>query len=228
MDKEKPKSKSKKFISNDLNYDKKRSSSSEKKLSKRQYLGNITAFCNIAIAVGTLILVFYTIKQVNFSILFAEKTIALADSSMKLDHRPWVIFQKIIPDSYNIDSMSEGSVWIDNYGKTPAIDLDLVVGMFYDSVFEITRLPLDGEDNVSFKSKAIIPPSRPSQIVCNDFSFLSPERRKKILQKKGWLFVYGVITYTDVFKGHDTTVFCQVYDVDSRSFVFFKKFNTAK
>lgn len=134
-----------------------------------------------------------------------------------LDQRAWVVVKDPVA-RIELDQPGEVSVSFTNTGKTPAKNLRL-------SCNHIIRL---SEDVPVAKGIDLGPPG---MLVPNGYAFcgpiqlrllpsgtkVTPPHLETVKRKEAFIFLYGSVTYEDVFSGHHWMTFCFVLNPDASS-----------
>lgn len=126
-----------------------------------------------------------------------DSTYALSKESFIIENRPWLAIDTICIDR----TASEDSNWIEitckNYGRLPALQT-------------YRRVSSDLKERIQFTDSQSIGP-----IPSGEHSLFKVKVNKNTFKRwqnrRGYLYVFGLITYTDAFHGKDTTRFC-AYD----------------
>ena len=158
------------------------------------------------------------------------KSIALADSSLKLskqsldiaqrnfqiENRPYLGVKEIsIIDTISwLNIRPRFMVIFENYGKIPATDVRITSQAY---AFSITAYKIEnfGFDTTDTKYSSVLPPGEKASIdvvypfVMNEINIAN------IFNKRFFVYVYGLITYSDVFGGKDSTSFSYIMNIDS-------------
>lgn len=154
-----------------------------------------------------------------------------AQENFRLENRPWVGVQQGEIDADNILKATKMKFVLQNYGKTPANHVLTHIDFFYSITNNPTQaFPPLRKSTDPWQSASMIPPSQTISI-SSTIDTTSPSNReqfRKISRNEGWLFVQGVICYTDIFKGQDTTRFCAYYDTRFDAFTFYRDGNEMK
>jgi len=131
-------------------------------------------------------------------------------SSMQLDQRAWVNFDRAEVKQFKIGEQSIVSIIFKNYGKTPA--KIVAVNPVIEVIAQETS-PNFAKENYAIKTTpAILAPQQTMAIYLKDKSILSDYNFKNITTGKDLIYIHGIIKYVDIIGNHHWTTYCMVLD----------------
>lgn len=135
----------------------------------------------------------------------AKKTIEIAQENIRLDQRAWVgIKGGILKGEIKQGQKLSFVVEFQNTGRTPALDVIATTG--YNFIYPTKQRVMSGRSQ-DLSGGSVASPNF-TFTISRDFS----EKDVQRLENKEAIFVYGMITYRDIFNNKHTTYFCTYYD----------------
>ncbi len=183
----------------------------------------------------------FAIKNADSSDSNNKQSIAIAESSLilvkrnneasntisKLGIRPYLMVQKVKLFQFIIGKKIEFEIHLSNTGNTPAQNIHSVYLMkiggtgVYESEFKkLYNESGFGSYVVSSTENGIV-----INQVCKFERILKEEVSVNILNGNLKFFIYGFITYTDLFKDSHTTYMCYEFIPSREIFVQYEQFN---
>lgn len=164
-------------------------------------------FAGCALAVSTIAL-FFSYVQMGNSKLSAEaakhavknaaESIALAEKSMRISNRPYMIVNGVPPVSFENWNKITVTIKIKNFGKTPAMRTRILAQInCFPSNF-VENFPLQ-ESIDTVKTSVDIGTEMPIHIELKNHKEFTQDEILQLNSKRIFLFAYGIIEYTDIF-----------------------------
>lgn len=149
---------------------------------------------------------------------------SLALRSFELQNRPYLIFTVPIADTFKVGSPPAIRTVCANRGHTPAL------GMVSRSAVTITKTPLDRwqlkyPKLTETPSVLVVGPNMVAYQEIRGDSALTAGHIRGLKAETHHLIVFGRATYSDMWGNSYVTNFCFYYDLRSKSFVGYHKFN---
>ena len=137
-------------------------------------------------------------------------SIKLAEKNFIIENRAWVGIVSEVHRNYTggIGSDLEASISFRNFGKTPAENVHVGCSFGF----------LPNHSKVSFNTPFTIPPTESSSASAHVPKYPDSLFRK-INDGQIHFYFFGVITYTDIYKGLDTTEFTFLYENKTDTFI---------
>lgn len=160
------------------------------------------------------------LKQAEISNSFTRTSISLMDSSMKIDNRAYLVLQKISWGAFEYGKQSYFDVTLKNVGKTPAYSVGspVLMKVYFNKSFDSIVLP---EIKTNPDQTNIIGGGLEEVI-----SVKSNYNPKREITSNDIIFIWGIITYKDIFKNIHYTQFSGSFDYSNR-FIPSGNMNTA-
>jgi hypothetical protein len=150
--------------------------------------------------------------------------------SKKISNRPYVVVEDIrysgmpsLERGNSVDNF-EVEVLVKNVGQTPAYNTVIKSTMnIYGSNFTIAP-----EFNKESETGKVLVNGSEYYFRVNNIRPFSIEKINEVNDKKSFIYVYGIISYSDIFHDYHVTKFCFRMDfLGFDGFKFFKTFNSA-
>lgn len=178
---------------------------------------------------GTLIASGIAVIISIFAFFNSHEQTKLAEKSLKFSNRPYIII-KINEDYSGGRELDNFEITIKNIGQTPSYKTRIFAEMEITKVDSITLT----DDNYR-RAKEIKLIGVLEKDISNNTVFIITDSLERINRtdigrinsKEIFVFIYGYITYEDIFKDTHRTEFCFWYNSSPRWFEFYKKYNEA-
>lgn len=147
-----------------------------------------------------------------------QKNVATAQAALKatldnsrLDQRAWVGVKELhLTEALTANKHIEFVVEVQNMGKTPGLNVTTRTQFSMDPPIDLKSIDLLGVD----LGNRVVPPgteSYPSIVVFPGDRVLTEEEVAVLKKRKTPLYLFGLITYEDIFGEFHRTRFCGVY-----------------
>ncbi|MGA3287511.1 MAG: hypothetical protein ABSD46_08790 [Bacteroidota bacterium] len=155
-----------------------------------------------------------SIALAESSFVATKKSLQLAQRNFQIENRPYVGIKNITIDSLEVGKKYVIKIFYQNFGKIPAQNL-IITGIGEPhTIREYNIFKYD----TTIGSIAVVPPSEILFATLVSDGKLTNEEIDNFRRGNWYLYVYGMITYSDVFNGKDTTTFCFMLDYSSKMF----------
>jgi hypothetical protein len=132
--------------------------------------------------------------------------------------------KNITIQSFEANKEYVATIFYQSYGRIPALDLKIFASAEGHTIatYEISKY------GKTMGSAAILPPSEGLNATVLAGGQLSAQEIENFRTKRMYLYVFGMISYTDVFGGKDTATFCHICDFADKTFSAGAYFNKMK
>jgi hypothetical protein len=191
----------------------------------------ITVICGVIVNFGMLFIMHSQLGEMKIAGKQTDKIIEMS----RIDQRAWVGVDGVACYRFEKGKPFPVSVVIKNTGKTPALKCIVKPYMDYDAPDLNIETFIKSDDFVT-KSKIV------ANDLGNDAMFPNTDRHtipmqlpliptdfmvNNIMKNIDCIYVFGNITYDDIFGAIHSTTFCYVYDPTSASFKVYHQYNSA-
>jgi len=126
-------------------------------------------------------------------------SIEATTKQFQLDQRAWVAMEQIQWETVNNQKSLRITAFIQNHGKTPAKNLEFFGHKLFDTA-PMSVVLHDDFTHGPLHSKGSLTPSTTPSPVRGAYD-LSDREVQELMTGKKWIYLYGIITYKDVFSG---------------------------
>jgi len=158
----------------------------------------------------------------------AQQTIEVSRGNTRLDQRAWVSTTSTRMIDLVVNKPLKVEIFLKNTGKTVARNVDARVtirsepGPFNLRKFRAERPPPKGN-----RSRFVILPNSEFTLPAYHSTLLTQERLSLIKSSIVTVYLFGEITYADIFGETHVTEFCAFYDPSTDDFAFCSEGNSA-
>jgi hypothetical protein len=153
-------------------------------------------------------------KKTDSSLGLTSQSIELAQRNFRIENRPWLGIKYILIDTFEIYKRPSFNVFFKNYGKTPAINARFVGYVEGHSIQTYNGFDFVHDKNGLNHSSVLSPGDTAYVHVWGDY-VLNEIASFNLKRKNFYMYVFGIVTYSDVFNGRDTTTFSYFMKIDT-------------
>lgn len=189
---------------------------------------HILAICNIILVIVTIFMAHYSSMQADSANLAADSSAQQAKNSQEsfnIENRPYVFITSITMDEFAANKPAKVRIIIKNFGKSPAFDLEFKTAKGIYPIKETPPFPTEFKLD-ELATKDIIAPNDDRRNSSIGGRIISESEYNAIIHKTAFYFVFGIIEYNDMFKGHTIVKFCARYNGEGTGFQIRDKHNT--
>jgi cell division protein FtsL len=151
------------------------------------------------------------------SFVATKQSLKLAQENFRIENRPYLGIKNILLDTFEVGKPYTVTVFYQNFGKTPALEIHGVVAGEMHTTKAYNVFNYNGEEKI-IESISVLSPT-----LENSFILTSPNKMRDVdintfKTKAGYLYIFGMLIYTDIFTGKDTTTFLNIYSFSAKRF----------
>jgi len=150
----------------------------------------------------------------------------LSQQNFITENRPFIGIHSITLNKLKVGEKIAVNIIIQNYGKTPAKQVKIF--SWIDPHTTPSYIDFKFDDSVIDTGYAAMPPTGTINSVIQTQNAINENNFKAIVDKKWFIYVYGRVTYSDMFDMKDTTLFYYIYDYDASGFKIISNYNEIK
>jgi len=160
-----------------------------------------------------------------FAAWFSYEQVSVTREAMNITNKAYITIIKIEQDTPTASDMSEfhSILQFVNTGQTPAynVNISLEIKIASDE-FNLTPI-----DKIKSFKKAQVFGKNNTIPFYPEFDKINKIDSENILAQKSFIFIYGKVTYEDIFKEHRFLNFRLCFDITNSDFVFSENGNSA-
>jgi len=172
-------------------------------------------FAIVVLTIGYLIVAHWQFQVTNDTLIEIKKQNQIAEQSMQYGQAAYMVVQG---GNVSIDKQAAAVITFVNGGNTPAYQFEISVNSgFRDGPIPSPMPPLVLPKTAEF-SKAIIAPHGTVNSFHTNDRIITPDDLKLITNKTVRFYIWGILTYEDIFKRQRWTTFCLVHRLGTNNF----------
>ena len=155
----------------------------------------------------------------------SEKSIELTQQALWLDQRAWVMVKTITSNIPSEGFPISATITVTNTGRTPANNTEVLADI---KLLKSLPVPISPPSDKLPPSKGVITPGNHFDANVKTDSPLEGHHIQSLKDEQLTVFVWGKIVYSDIFEQKHETLFCGLYRMAQKAFVFCPNNNSAK
>lgn len=183
-----------------------------------------TCRATVVMAIAT---IFYT-SFAGWQLRTMQRQLDQMQEASQLDSRAWVGVYKGDPKPLAVGKPVECQIEFTNTGKTPALDVraqHTLGGQSPSCDIEVIALSYEDQERYPPKSQGAVPPNGTIAVCSHSSNIASTQMLKDIMDGRQTVYVFGSVSYRDIFGIQHKTRYCYTIDPNTNELKAHRQYN---